>query len=180
MSIWLPKKPSKGRIRDAENARRNRHEIIKARSQGQITRRDLLKWGLFTAAGGLAWKQGLNPLVSSAYAAIPTGLPSSPLFGVLPFTQPMPRFDVLPRIPVAALTDRAGRPLAPTKEANTTQQPLDPALPGVAPVVILPKSRMRRDLPTRAQYCPPIRPCGESAVQRRQYEARWMNSARGR
>jgi FtsP/CotA-like multicopper oxidase with cupredoxin domain len=136
MSIWLPKKASRGRIREAENARRNRQEIIKARSQGQITRRDLLKWGIFTAAGGLAWKHGLNPFVGTAYAqtrgsSIPTGLPPSPLFGVLPFTQPMPRFDLLPRIPVAALTDRAGRPLAPTKEANPTRQVLDPALEGV-------------------------------------------------
>src|SRR5262245_65210823 len=40
--------------------------------------------------------RSLSPFIRSAYAEsnIPTGLPPSPLFGVLPFTQPMPRFDV--------------------------------------------------------------------------------------
>jgi len=129
--MWLPRKPSKLRLREAENARRNRQEIIKARSIGQISRRDLLKWGLMTGTGALMWKDGLNPFVRSAHASIPTGFPRSPLFGVLPFTQPMPRFDLLPRLPVTALVDRNGKPLPPTKEANTTLQLLDPKLPGV-------------------------------------------------
>jgi FtsP/CotA-like multicopper oxidase with cupredoxin domain len=123
--MYLPWKASKLRLREAENARRNRLEIVKARSIAQISRRDLLKWGLITGAGALAWKHGLNPFVGSAHAAIPTGFPRSPLFGVLPFTQPMPRFDVLPRKPFSALTP------TPTKEANTTQQLLNPALEGV-------------------------------------------------
>jgi FtsP/CotA-like multicopper oxidase with cupredoxin domain len=123
--MWLPKKPSKLRLREAENARRNRLEIVRARSIGQISRRDLLKWGLITGSGALMWKQGLNPFVRSAYASIPTGFPRSPLFGVLPFTQAMPRFDLLPRLSPSALNP------APTKEANTTQQKLDPRLPGV-------------------------------------------------
>jgi FtsP/CotA-like multicopper oxidase with cupredoxin domain len=128
--VFLPEKPSKLRLREAENARRNRFEIIKARSIGQISRRDLLKWGLITGTGALAWKHGLNPFVRSAYGqTIPTGVPRSPLFGQLPFTQPMPRFDLLTRNP---------NPLkflnpAPTEEANTTQQLLDPRLPGVIP-----------------------------------------------
>jgi FtsP/CotA-like multicopper oxidase with cupredoxin domain len=72
------------------------------------------------------WKHGLNAFVGSAYAdGIPTGFPRSPLFGVLPFTQPMPRFDLLPRLSPSVLNP------APTKEANTTQQLLDPRLPGV-------------------------------------------------
>src|SRR3954467_7227340 len=127
--MYLPWKASKGRVREAQVARRNRQEIVKALADGQITRRDLFKWGLITGAGLMAWKQGLNPFVRGAYAAVPTGLPRSPLFGVLPFTQPMPRFDVLTRKP---------NPLAPgvltptpTKEANTTQQALDPRLEGV-------------------------------------------------
>jgi FtsP/CotA-like multicopper oxidase with cupredoxin domain len=123
--MWLPKKPSIRLLREAENARRNRLEIVKARSIGQISRRDLLKWGLISAGGALAWKQGLNPFVRSAYASIPTGFPRSPLFGVQAFTQPMPRFDLLPRLSPAVLNP------IPTKEANTTQQPLDPRLPGV-------------------------------------------------
>ncbi len=122
--MWLPSKSSKFRLRQAENARRNRQEILKAWSQGQISRRDLLKWGVFTAGGVLVAKSGLSPFVGSARADnIPTGLPRSPLFGVQAFTQPMPRFDVLK--PVAALSP------APTVEANTTQQLLNPALEGV-------------------------------------------------
>jgi len=39
----------------------------------------------------------------------------------------MPRFDVLPRNPIATLNP------APTAQANTTQQPLNPALEGVRP-----------------------------------------------
>src|SRR5688500_20304640 len=97
--MYLPAKSSKARLAEAENARRNRLEIVKARSIGQISRRDLLKWGLITGAGALAWKHGLNPFVRSAYASIPTGFPRSPLaeFNVLPFPQPMPPFDLLPR-----------------------------------------------------------------------------------
>jgi FtsP/CotA-like multicopper oxidase with cupredoxin domain len=123
--LFLPKKPSKRHLLESLSARRNRLEIVKARSIGQISRRDLFKWGLFTAGGALAWKRGLNGFVRSAHASIPTGFPRSPLFGQQPFTQPMPRFDVLPRLSPAVLTP------APTKEANTTQQPLDPRLPGV-------------------------------------------------
>src|SRR5258706_11375090 len=125
--MFLSNKASKLRIREAQNARRNRQEIVKALADGQITRRDLFKWGLFTTGGLLLWKHGLNPFVSSAHAAVPTGLPRSPLFGVQAFTQPMPRFDVLPRNPIATLNP------APTAQANTTQQPLNPALEGGRP-----------------------------------------------
>jgi len=133
MAIFLSKKASKARLREAENARSNRLEILKALADGQITRRDLLKWGLFTGAGMLAWKHGLNPFVKSAYAFgesdcrgfdIPTGLPPSPLFGVQAFTQPMLRLDVLARKAVSSLTP------APTAQANTTQQPMPAALGG--------------------------------------------------
>jgi FtsP/CotA-like multicopper oxidase with cupredoxin domain len=87
-------------VREAENARKNRAEIMTAQSHGQVSRRDLIRWGLVTAGGALALQNGLSPYAPSAFAdTIPTGLPRSPLFGVNPFTQPMPRFDVLPRIP---------------------------------------------------------------------------------
>src|SRR6266581_2564855 len=125
--MFLSSKASKLRIREAQNARRNRQEIIKALADGQITRRDLFKWGLFTAGGLLLWKHGLNPFVRSAYASVPTGFPRSPLFGVQAFTQPMPRFDVLPRNAIATLNP------APTAQANQTQQVLNPALEGVTP-----------------------------------------------
>src|SRR5688500_3150282 len=132
--MWLPKKASKGRIREAENARRNRQEIIKARSIGQISRRDLLKWGLITAGGAWAWKQGLNPFVRSAWAAdVPTGFNRSPLFGALPFTQPMPRFDVLPWHMDQVTHESMFNTPPRQKEATQTQDPLDPAWPGGSP-----------------------------------------------
>ena len=59
--MYLPFKSSKRRIREAENARNNRWEIVKALSHGQINRRDLFKWGLFTSAGLLLCKNGLSP-----------------------------------------------------------------------------------------------------------------------
>jgi FtsP/CotA-like multicopper oxidase with cupredoxin domain len=56
--------------------------------------------------------------------SVPTGLPASPLFGAAKFTQPMPRFDLLTRKPVSALTP------APTAQANTTPRAVDPLLGG--------------------------------------------------
>src|SRR5437879_6701460 len=116
--IWLSPNADPRRLREAENARKNRAEITKALSHGQISRRDLIKWGLFTSAGMLAPIGGLNPFVGNASGQvvpfdIPTGAPRSPLFGVKPFTQPMPRFDVLPRDPISDLTP------FPQAEANT-------------------------------------------------------------
>jgi len=132
--IYLPKNASKARLKEAENARKNRAEIVKAYSQGQVSRRELVKWGLISSAGLLAPIHGLNPFVTSAYASggggggtssdIPTGAPPSPLFGVQAFTQPMLRFDVLSRNPVSSLNP------APTAEANTTQQPVPAILGG--------------------------------------------------
>jgi FtsP/CotA-like multicopper oxidase with cupredoxin domain len=135
--FWLSENSDRRRIRDAENARKNRAEINKALSHGQVSRRDLVKWGLFASAGIVAPIGGLSPFVRPLHgqtvtpsfgfgggSGIPTGLPSSPLFGVLPFTQPMPRFDVFHRPPVASLSP------APQAQANQTQQPLDPLLVG--------------------------------------------------
>lgn len=124
-SIFLPWNASKARLREAEDARKNRTEIVKALSHGQVSRRDLVKWGLFTSAGLLAPIRGLSPFVGSSYAdSIPTGAAPSPLFGVQAFTQPMPRFDVLQRNPVSLLNP------GPTAESNQTLQPVDPALGG--------------------------------------------------
>ena len=134
--IYLPWNASKARLREAENARKNRMEIVKALSTGQVSRRDLVKWGLFTTAGILAPIGGLSPFVRSAHAQstapaspegvfdIPTGAAPSPLFGVQPFSQPMLRFDVIARNPVSSLTP------APQAQSNQTQQAVDPALGG--------------------------------------------------
>jgi FtsP/CotA-like multicopper oxidase with cupredoxin domain len=125
--MYLKWNASKRKMKEAERARENRLDIVKALSHGKVTRRELIKWGLFTSAGALAATRGLNPFVSTARAAgssIPTGAPPSPLFGQLPFTQPMARFDVLARNPVSSLS-----PL-PTKEANQTQQAVPAILGG--------------------------------------------------
>src|SRR5207247_2513079 len=128
--MYLPAKASRARVREAENARRNRAEILKAWSQGQVSRRDLIKMGVFTAAGTLALKNGLSPFARSAFAdsSVPTGFPRSPLFNVQAFTQAMPRFDVLQRNPVSALNP------APVAQVDETKRHvLDPRLEGVRP-----------------------------------------------
>ena len=109
-NFFLSEKASKARLREAERARQNRWDIIKAHSQGQVTRRDLIKMGVLTSAGLLVPISGLSPFARSAFADsnIPTGLPPSPLFGVQPFSAPMPRFDVLPRDPVSVLNATTG------------------------------------------------------------------------
>ena len=124
--MYLPRNASKTRVREATNARDNRREIVKAISQGQVTRRDMVKMGLMTAAGSVVLQNGLSPFAKSAYGSIPTGSPLSPLYGAQSFSQPMPRFDVLERKPVDSLSP------APTAESNQTQQTLNTALPGVA------------------------------------------------
>ncbi|PYR41667.1 MAG: hypothetical protein DMF93_07835, partial [Acidobacteria bacterium] len=103
--IYLPSNASAARLREAEHARRNRAEIVRELSWGRVTRRDLIKMGLFTAAGLLAPIGGLNPFVKSVYGQAPTGLPPTPLFGCEAFSQPMPRFDVLPRRKVTYAPD---------------------------------------------------------------------------
>src|SRR5690242_5349913 len=101
MGIFLSSKASPARIREAENARNNRREILKALSLGQITRRDLYKWGIFTTTGALALKHGLSPFAPSAFAdSVPTGTPRSPLFGAAKFTQRMPRLALQTPIPL--------------------------------------------------------------------------------
>jgi FtsP/CotA-like multicopper oxidase with cupredoxin domain len=126
--FFLPWNASKARLREAENARKNRLEIVKAVSQNAVSRRELFKWGLITGAGLLAPIHGLNPFVRSAYAdggsGIPTGAPPSPGTAGLDFTQPLLRFEVLPQTPYANLSP------APTVEANVTPIPVDPLLGG--------------------------------------------------
>src|SRR6185295_17237679 len=105
--IYLPWNASKARQRDAERARQNRLEIVRELSWGRVSRRDLIKWGLFTSAGMLAPIGGLNPFVGNASGQAfgeSTGTPRSPLFDAKPFTQPMPRFDVLRRRQPSELT----------------------------------------------------------------------------
>ena len=122
--FFLSEKSSSARIREAKNARKNRTEILKAYSTGQVSRRDLMKWGLIATGGLLVPIHGLNPFVKSAYASVPTGAPVSPGLSGLAFTQPMLRFELLDRNPITSLNP------APTALANQTAQAVDPALGG--------------------------------------------------
>ena len=72
----------------------------------------------------LAPIRGLNPFVGSASGRHADQLPLSPLFGAQPFTQPMPRFDVLPRSTPSCLT-----PVCQA-EANQTLIPVHAMLGG--------------------------------------------------
>src|ERR1700760_1575804 len=134
--FFLSENSSKARLREAENARKNRAEIVKAHSQGQVSRRDLVKWGLITSGGLLAPIHGLNPFVSSAHASgsgcqqisgVPTGACSSPLFGVQDFSTPMPRFAVARPMKTPRT---GGLPPPPKASSNQTQQAVDPKLGG--------------------------------------------------
>ena len=92
--MYLPEKASRIRQIEAQKARDNRFEVRQALNQGQVTKRDLIKWGIFTVTGALALKNGLSPYAQSAYAAVPTGTPRSPLFGARKFTQPFNRLNL--------------------------------------------------------------------------------------
>src|SRR5262249_23570196 len=127
---FLSSKASKARLREAENARKNRAEIIQALSHRQVTRRELVKWGLLTAGGLWVPIHGLSPFARSAYADnIPTGAPPSPLFGAQPFSQPLYRFDVLQRHAEPGFLNPA--PVAQVDEKRRHR--LDTRLEGVRP-----------------------------------------------
>src|SRR5215467_10200160 len=101
--MYISKNASRIRQREAQNARNNRAEIVKALSLGQITRRDLYKWGLLTTSGIIALKNGLSPLARSAFAAVPTGTPRSPLFGAQKFTQRLNRLQLRTPLPLTRI-----------------------------------------------------------------------------
>ncbi len=103
--MFIDDRESRRRQREAENARNNRAEITAALSHGTVTRRELVKWGLLTPAGSLAFKNGLSPFAPSAFAQVPTGVPRSPLFGTTKFSEPMPRVEHLKPIPLTRNDD---------------------------------------------------------------------------
>jgi FtsP/CotA-like multicopper oxidase with cupredoxin domain len=111
--MFIPTGSSRAREREAQNARNNRAEIVRALNQGEVTRRELVKWGIFTSAGTLALINGLSPFAKSAYADVPTGAPRSPLFGVRKFTQRLPRLRYLQ--PVRMTRDAEGNALFPSE-----------------------------------------------------------------
>ena len=103
--MYLTEKASRVRQREAQNARNNRAEIVKALSHGQVSRRELLKWGIFTAVGGLALKNGLSPYAQSAYASVPTGTPPTPLFGATKYSQVFRRLNPQKSVPLTEYPD---------------------------------------------------------------------------
>jgi len=82
--FFLSENSDKTRLREAQNARNNRAEIVKAYSQGKVSRRDLVKWGLITAGGALAPIGGLNPFLPSASGQIATVNPLANAGGGIP------------------------------------------------------------------------------------------------
>src|SRR5450755_3658033 len=98
--LYISEKESRRRQREAQNARNNRFEIRQALSNGEITRRDLYKWGIVGAGGFLAMKNGLSPMAKSAFAAVPTGTPRSPTFGAQAFKYPLQRLGLQKPVPL--------------------------------------------------------------------------------
>ncbi|MEK7279704.1 MAG: hypothetical protein AAB090_03540, partial [Nitrospirota bacterium] len=124
--IFLPGDASKARKREAENARRNRAEIVANRSWGKVTRRELFKWGIFTAGGFIAAQNGLSPFAKSAFAQVPTGTPLSPFprrdgngnIIDTPFIQPMLRLHNLTRHPLTSTGGSDGQLVWPAALAE--------------------------------------------------------------
>jgi manganese oxidase len=108
--IYLPRDASRLRQREAERARENRTEVVKALSQGQITRRELYKWGLFGTAGALLLKNGFSPFAPSAFAGVPTGAPRSPLFGATKFRFELKRLNLQTPQPMTRAPSIDGQP----------------------------------------------------------------------
>ena len=134
--MYLSTKASRLRQREAQRARDNRAEIRKALSIGQITRRDLFRWGIFTTSGLLVCKNGFSPFARSAFADVPTGTPRSPLFGAQKFSQRMPRLALQTPLPLtraangnAVFPANLGEPDAKRLSYHTdfTANPANPA-----------------------------------------------------
>ena len=158
-------------MREAQKARDNRAEIVKALSIGQITRRDLFRWGIYTATGALALKNGLSPFAPSALADdIPTGTPRSPLGSATKFSQPMPRLALQTPRPLTrdAATGNAVWPAAlgerPSKRLSwhTGVHRLEQHPPRL--------SQQRQSVPQSAQQA---RPDGGPAARRSLRHQRW-------
>ncbi|HEY0566340.1 MAG TPA: multicopper oxidase domain-containing protein [Terriglobales bacterium] len=136
--LYLSPDASAARLKEADAARKHRAEINKAYSQGQISRRDLVRLGLFTTGSLMVPVHGLNPFVKSAYASVPTGAPRSPLFGAQPFTQALLQFEEFDRNKNPLEAGSGCFPLSdaddlPSRACNERSIPCDPAFGGVGP-----------------------------------------------
>ena len=63
--FFLRENASGARLREAAAARDHRREIVKQLSWGRVSRRELIKCGVFTGAGLLAPIPGLSPIATS-------------------------------------------------------------------------------------------------------------------
>ena len=119
--MYLSKDASKLRQREAQNARDNRAEIVKALSQGQITKRDLIKWGIYTTGGMLVAKHGLSVYAPSALGKGGTAAPRTPLFGAQKFTEKFSRLRTQTPTPLTprSLDANGNRLIGPTGKPET-------------------------------------------------------------
>ena len=126
--IYLPWNASKASQRAAEHARaESRRDRPGAVLGPDLAARSASSGASSPSAGMLAPIGGLNPFVAQCAGRRRDTRPArrpARCSACKPFTQPMPRFDVLPRNPVSCLSP------APTAQANQTQQPVDPLLGG--------------------------------------------------
>ena len=96
-------------------AQRNRQEIVKAK----LNRRELIRFGLLTAGGGLILKQGLSSRAFGALTDPDTAkFPPSP--PVRPWVQPMPRLTV--KTPVDSHDMAGGAPDGTTPIDGATKR----------------------------------------------------------
>ena len=126
--MYLPFSASRLRQREAQNARNNRAEIVKALGAEQITKRDLMRWGIYTTGGLLIAKNGLSPYAKSAFAQAPTGAPRSPLFGAVKFRHPFERLNLQQPTPLTSTLVPGqftpdGKPLAHANFPANMQEP---------------------------------------------------------
>ena len=73
LKMYLPKDASNARIREAQRARVNRAEIKRAMKTGQVSRRELMRMGVFTASGAI-------PLPPVSQSASPESFTSTRLY----------------------------------------------------------------------------------------------------
>jgi len=89
--MYLSTKASRIRQREAQRARDNRAEIVKARSLGQVDAARTCQVGPLHGGRRAGVQERLEPVRPQRLCAVPTGTPRSPLYGAQKFTQPLPR-----------------------------------------------------------------------------------------
>ena len=94
--------PAEGSAEGARQPRRDRQGAVAGPDHPA---RSLQVGHLHRAGGARVCKNGLSPFARSAFAAVPTGTPRSPLFGATKFTQRMPRLRLQTPVPMTPLRE---------------------------------------------------------------------------